>query len=236
MRRWELMEPVPVFQYGLFGSPGNVICVGDRFLCCIWYSCGFLLCDMADEASPKVRYVRLPPEVGRCSYGDDDRVRRMGVAGDSSVRFVSIHPNCCRSVDPDRGLYSSDDHDCCCRERRTECWHPRFVFTVKTWTMNLSMHEPLEWVEDGEIDGEEIWALPGYEGLPQAIPEWPVVCLDKHNVVCFLVSNYHFTRDDEKVWMVQLNIKTKTLLSVVQLTSNNDSWREYYHLPAEIQY
>jgi hypothetical protein len=91
-------------------------------------------------------------------------------------------------------------------------------------------------VEDGEIDGEEIWALPGYEGLPQAIPQWPVVCLDKPNVVCFLVSNYHFTRDDEKVWMVQLNIKTKTLLSVVQLTSNNDYWREYYHLPAEIQY
>jgi hypothetical protein len=99
--------------------------------------------------------------------------------------------------------------------------------------MNLSMDEPLEWVEDGEIDGEEIWALPGYEGLPQAIPEWPVVCLDKPNVVCFLVSNYHFTRDDEKLWMVHLNIKTKTLLSVVQL---DDYRREYYHLPAEFLY
>jgi hypothetical protein len=98
------------------------------------------------------------------------------------------------------------------------------------------MDEPLEWVEDGEIDGEEIWALPGYQGLPQIIPEWPVVCLGKANVVCFVVSNYDFTRDVEKVWMVQLNINTKTLLSVVELTSNDDYWTEYYHLPAEFQY
>jgi hypothetical protein len=75
MRRWELMEPVPLFQrgYGMcWSSPRNVICVGDRFLCCIWYSSSFLLCDMADEASPKVRYVVLPPEVWRCRYGDDN--------------------------------------------------------------------------------------------------------------------------------------------------------------------
>jgi hypothetical protein len=107
--------------------------------------------------------------------------------------------------------------------------------------MDISMDDkPLEWLEDGEIDGEEIWALPGYEGLPQAIPESPVVCLEKPNVICFLVSNYHLTKDNEKVWMVHLNISTRTLLSVVRFNDNDDYWSHWekyrHHVPAEIPY
>lgn len=114
MRRWELMEPVPILKDEggngrwrmMLGSPKVVICVGDRFLCWVCYGSSFLLCDMADEVSPKVRYVDLPPEVSGCSYGDGYplRVQHMGAAGDSSVRFVSIHPYCCSSVDPDSYL------------------------------------------------------------------------------------------------------------------------------------
>jgi hypothetical protein len=103
--------------------------------------------------------------------------------------------------------------------------------------MDLSMDVelPLTWVKDGEIDCEEVWTLPGYEGLPRANLECPVVSLDNPDVVCFLVSNRYFaTYEDRKVWMIQLTIKTKTLLSVVPFSI--DPWRAYHHLPAQLQY
>jgi hypothetical protein len=238
VRQWELIEPVPILQDDDKVAPrlsGDVvITVGDRYLCWVDYEKGFFLCDMADEASPKVRYVPVPAEVSRCcSSGDlipdyelnDDVFHikysmKMGSAGASKVRFVSISPHCC-----------------CGGPGRSTCAHSRFAFTVTTWTMDLSMdvESPLTWVKDGEIDCEEVWTLPGYEGLPRANLECPVVSLDDPNVVCFLVSNRYFaTYEDQQVWMIQLNIKTKTLLSVVLFS--NDPRRAYHHLPAQLQY
>jgi hypothetical protein len=140
----------------MLGTLKDVICVGDRFLCWVNYRYDFLLCDMADDAGPKVRYVPLPPEVRRCSYGNDNpkRVGRMGAAGDDSVRLVSI---------------VSD---------RTPLQHPCFVYTIKTWTMNLSMDEPVEWMEDGEMDSEKIDAL--YVTL--FLSFFSVTCCEKINV------------------------------------------------------
>ncbi|RCV37312.1 hypothetical protein SETIT_8G052700v2 [Setaria italica] len=70
----ELKEPVPIIQDE--GSKGveqprrrcgidTIIPLGDRFLCWVTYESGFLLCDMADEAGPKVRYVPLPNHYGK---------------------------------------------------------------------------------------------------------------------------------------------------------------------------
>jgi hypothetical protein len=89
-------------------------------------------------------------------------------------------------------------------------------------------------VEDGEIACEELWALPGYEGLPRANLQCPVVCLDDPDAVCFLVSNAHFVSSykERKTWMVQLNIKNKTLLSVAEFTA--DPWQAYSHSPAKL--
>jgi hypothetical protein len=86
-------------------------------------------------------------------------------AGDDSVRFVSIHPHSC--IRDHNDLCSRDDSDCwCIVSDRTTLQHPCFVYTIKTWTMNLSMDEPLEWMEDGEMDSEEIFALSGMPGPP----------------------------------------------------------------------
>lgn len=180
---------------------------------------------MADEASPKVRHVLLPPTASRFSdefyvHGHDifsiKYCNSMGAAGAGAVRFVSVDPQCgCRGPS------------------RSTCDHSYDGFTINTWTMNLSMEEPLTWVKDGEMDCRELWTLPGYEGLPRADLQCPVVSVDDPNVVCFLVSNYRITRrEDKTVWMIQLNLKTKALLSVVQA---NDPWKAYYHLPAKLQ-
>nr|CAB3489286.1 unnamed protein product [Digitaria exilis] len=124
----------------------------------------------------------------------------MGAAGSNAVRFVSIDPHCC-----------------CGGPGRSTCNHSRYAFTINTWTMNISMDEPLTWVKDGEMDCRELWRHPGYEGLPRANGRCPVVSLDDPDVICFLVDNYRITRcEEKKVWMIQLNVKTKALLSVVQ--------------------
>ncbi|CAM0146232.1 unnamed protein product [Urochloa decumbens] len=230
MSQWELKEPVHIIQdeggQGIEqlhprSSRNIIIPLGDRFLCWVNFESGFLLCDMADEESPKVRYVPLPPVV--CwdpkGYERDMSIKHsmnMGAAGPSAVRFVSIDPRCC-----------------CGGTGKSTCAHSRYAFTINTWLMNISIEEPLTWVKDGEIDCEEIWRLPGYEGLPQANPMCPVVCLDNSNVVCLLVSNYALVSsyEDRKLWMIQLNIKTK-LLSVVPY--NDDRWGAYDHLPVSL--
>nr|CAB3491034.1 unnamed protein product [Digitaria exilis] len=213
--QWELKEPVPIIQddgssterLRTRGGRDTIITLGDRFLCWVRYETGFLLCDMADEESPKVRYVPLPPGVCWAPKGYDDgepkHSKNMGAAGASTVRFVSIDPHCC-----------------CGGPGRSTCVRSRYAFTIKTWAMNLTMDDPLMWVKDGEIDGEEIWGQPGYEGLPQANLECPIVSLDDPNIVCFLVNNCPFVNsyEDRKVWTIKLNIKTKALLSAVQYT------------------
>ncbi|CAL4985590.1 unnamed protein product [Urochloa decumbens] len=231
--RWDLMEPVPIvydqdFEKGdtmLWLSRGNdtALSVGERFLCLFGYERGFYLCDLADEASPKVQFVPLPPDVmNRCGDDSDDDDRKisknMGAAGSSAVRYVSV-----------------DVHCCCGGPGRSTCVGSRYAFTINSWIMDLCSidNEPLTWVKDGEIDCEELWALPGYEGLPRADVQCPVVSLDDPDIVCFLVSNYEFVSyEDYKVWMIQLNVKTKTLLSVVQFAK--EPWRAYYHFPAKL--
>ncbi|KAF8762263.1 hypothetical protein HU200_009650 [Digitaria exilis] len=156
--QWELKEPVPIIQddgssterLRTRGGRDTIITLGDRFLCWVRYETGFLLCDMADEESPK-----------GYDDGEPKHSKNMGAAGAST-----------------------------------------------TWAMNLTMDDPLMWVKDGEIDGEEIWGQPGYE-------ECPIVSLDDPNIVCFLVNNCPFVNsyEDRKVWTIKLNIKTKALLS-----------------------
>jgi hypothetical protein len=60
--------------------------VGNRFLCWVDYNTAFIVCDMADEETPKVRYVPLPTmqHEGYCGH------YTLGAAGLDAVRFVSV--------------------------------------------------------------------------------------------------------------------------------------------------
>ncbi|CAL4995001.1 unnamed protein product [Urochloa decumbens] len=212
MEGWEIYRTIPV---------------GNRFLCWVEDS-GFFLCDMLDEGNPKVRGACLPHEL--LSRYDDDaddndmpplkHSKNMGAAGASALRFVSIDSRCC-----------------CSGTSRSTCAGSRFAFTVTIWTMELGTDEPLTWVKDGVLDCVELWAQPGYEGLPRTHLKCPVVSLDNPDVVCFTVSNYYFVSYQEyKVWMIQVNMRSKTMLSVVQFPKDdNDRWKAYHHLPADLQ-
>ncbi|TVU26518.1 hypothetical protein EJB05_29068, partial [Eragrostis curvula] len=237
---WEIKREVPiVFDKGSKGNelqrwrfPNRAVPVGDRFLCWVNYIHGFLLCDMA-EATPKLRYVTLPvvPFVKGSGYSssmsDDDLIENniqytrnmcaVNGAADDAVRLVSVDPRCCCGG-PVHG--------------RSTCSRSRFAFTVTTWTASLSMEEPMKWVKEGVLDCEELWAQPGYEGLPHVLPENPVISFDNPDVVCFTIRERNFdSYDDRKLWRIEVDTRTKALLSVVSTT---DSSADYCHLQAKL--
>ncbi|OEL19748.1 hypothetical protein BAE44_0019233 [Dichanthelium oligosanthes] len=181
--------------------------VGDRFLCWVDYFRGFLLCDMAaGEGSLTLRYVPLPvvpPDKDRSTAALPHMhwKRNFSPAGAGAVRFVSIEPRCCGDL---------------------------FLFTaVTTWTLSLSMDEPMTWVKDGVLACDELWALPAYEGLPRIPLEYPMVSSDDPDAICFVVGN------DRRVWMIEVNMRNKVLRSVVP--DNRDAKRDYY-FPAKLRY
>ncbi|KAF8690549.1 hypothetical protein HU200_040911 [Digitaria exilis] len=55
--------------------------------------------------------------------------------------------------------------------------------------MSLSMDEQTKWVMDGVLECEELWDLPGYEGLPCVPPSCPVVSPANSDIIYFKVSN-----------------------------------------------
>ncbi|OEL16597.1 hypothetical protein BAE44_0022384 [Dichanthelium oligosanthes] len=73
--------------------------------------------------------------------------------------------------------------------------------------------------EDGVLDGEELWALPGYVGIPRVHLQQPVVRLDNPDVVCFKVVS---DADWKKAWMIQqVDMRKKELVAAVQYYTIN---------------
>jgi len=221
---WEHKTAVPIVHeegvelMGLLSGPDMTIPVVDRFLCWLWFDRGLVVCDMAEAASPKLRHVCLPVYFDPNYYTNDlpplSDSKSMGAAGPGAVRFVAIEPRCC-----------------CGRHGRTSCARSSFAFTVTTWTLTLTMDEPMAWVKDGVLDCEELWAMPGYEGLPHVHLESPVVSLDNPDVVCFKVGRSH--RGDQNTWMIQVDMRRKVLLAALPWTWTDPS-RTHLHIPAKI--
>ncbi|CAO2147945.1 unnamed protein product [Urochloa humidicola] len=199
--------------------------VGNRFLCFVDYFRGFLLCDMeADVEALGIRYVPLPVEAPNgCPYYDDDRpcmpwFRNLAAAGTGAVRFVTVESRCC-----------------CGAAGKSTCEGGQFLFTVTTWTLNLATDEEAaaaEWVKDGTLDCEEIWAMPGYDGLPRRQLTFPIFSCDDPDTVCFMVSNVAYGKD-RKVWMLEIDIRSKTLRSVAPYNNVEDQAR--YQVAVKLQ-
>ncbi|KAL6653493.1 hypothetical protein ACP70R_009071 [Stipagrostis hirtigluma subsp. patula] len=234
-REWELKTAVPIIHGDDDAGGGEprrwrtadaVVSVGDRFLCWVNLAGGFLLCDMAgDEARPKLRRVALPVgppnESGHYYTVIGHRPclrqsRNMGAAGSgaAAVRFVSIDSRCC-----------------CGGPGTSTCERSRFAFTVTTWTMTLSTDEPMTWVKDSVLDCEELWGLPGYEGLPRVPPQYPIVSSDNPDIVCFMICEGY---SDPKTWMIEVDTRSKTLMSIVGCTTN--PWEVDSHLPVKLRW
>jgi hypothetical protein len=83
-REWEFKEAVPIVHHegggrhdlGRWQELNAAIPAGNRFLCWVSYDFStFLVCDMAEEENPKLRYVPLPVKAvppKENEWGDDD--------------------------------------------------------------------------------------------------------------------------------------------------------------------
>ncbi|KAL6658439.1 hypothetical protein ACP70R_004025 [Stipagrostis hirtigluma subsp. patula] len=223
---WEAKHSVPIVPGGSSDEKVphegldsyTTVAVGDRFICSVDYRSGLVVCDMAEE-SPKLRYVPLPviPEDDFGSYEDncgrnDRHSWDMCAAGDSAVRFVSIDPRCCCGHSPSRSVCPNSDE----------------LFAVTTWTLALTTEKTMAWVKENKLDCEELWALPGYEGLPRRLAEFPVVSSANPDVVCFMV------REDDEKWMVEIDTRNKAVLSTVRWTTDVPQEAWLVHVSAKL--
>jgi len=67
--------------------------------------------------------------------------------------------------------------------------------------------------------------------------EYPMVSSDDPDIVCFTVCEYHHSIDgahDETVWMVEINTRSKALLSVVR--SDNEDYSAGHLLLAKLHW
>ncbi|KAM0872999.1 hypothetical protein ACQ4PT_038354 [Festuca glaucescens] len=180
----------------------SVVLIGDQFLCWGDYFRGLLLCDAFDLDEPVLQYVHLPLERNQGRPHSDLRrpfknARNIGTTAGCAVRFVSV-----------------DRRRCCCGLLESSCPRSRFSFTVTTWTLNM---DSLTWSRDGVLHSDELWALPGHEGLPRVTPEFPVLNMDDADAVCLMVR--HYDVDASRIWMIKVDTRSKTLLSLVPYNS-----------------
>jgi len=110
---------------------------------------------------------------------------------------------------------------------------------VTTWTLSLATGgagEPLAaWVKDGVLDCEEVWGFPALQGIPRAHLENPIVSSDDPDVVCFTVREDHCAGATErKVWMVEVNIRSKEVLSAFPCTI--DPCRAESHIAVKLNW
>jgi hypothetical protein len=223
-RKWKLKAAVPLVadtggsttrQAAPWqGSESNkVVGVGGRFLCWVHYRNGILVCDMLEE-HPKLWYMPMPvvPPPWKDCYEDDNRppieVSRnvFGTDDDGVLRFVSINLRCC-----------------CGGFGMSTCEHSRSAFMLITWSLVLSTQEPMVWMKNTVLHCEELWALPGYEDLPRVHPECPIMSLHNPDVVYFRVSQ------DDVTWMVEVDTRSRKLLSVLRCTT--DALERNSHFP-----
>ncbi|CAL4995047.1 unnamed protein product [Urochloa decumbens] len=231
--QWELRRDVPIvhgeatagkaYDLMLWWETDVAVPVGDRFLCFVDYFRGFLVYDVAaDLATVELRYVPLPVEVSDLSPNFDGRpctasFRNLAGAGIDAVRFVTVESRCCCGAAGD-----------------SSCERGWFLFTVTAWSLNLAA---TVWVKESMLDCEELWAMPGYGDLPRRPLSHPVVSCDDPDIVCFLLLNgysRYSDREKSKVWMLEVNMRSKALCSVVLY--NNEEQQEKYQVAAKLQF
>ncbi|KAJ1274703.1 hypothetical protein BS78_05G082200 [Paspalum vaginatum] len=214
-RGWELNDAVRIVHSNGGGNHDlerwqethAVVPVGGRFLCWVNYDLStFLVCDMAEDERPTLRYVPLPvmPVPPKRDADEDDYQeqppwlyhRTIGAAGAGAVRFVSI------------------DNRCCCGAHvvRSVCTRSSSAFMVTAWTLAVTTGgEPMAWVKECVLDCEELWELASNLGLPRGLEvSCPVVSLENPDVIC-LTGHGH----DGKLWTLEVDTRRKTLISVL---------------------
>uniref|UniRef100_A0A0E0D8A2 DUF1618 domain-containing protein n=1 Tax=Oryza meridionalis TaxID=40149 RepID=A0A0E0D8A2_9ORYZ len=84
---------------------------------------------------------------------------------------------------------------------------------MTTWTLTLATRQ---WHKDDELRVSSLWELEGFKkaGLPKAKPTSPVLSMEEDGVLYFMLN-----AAEQGVYMVSLNMHTKSIISSTRLSS-----------------
>ncbi|KAL6653275.1 hypothetical protein ACP70R_008853 [Stipagrostis hirtigluma subsp. patula] len=219
--KWSTRRPLISHGDGKAGEPlpsswatTTTVAVGDRLLCWADSSRGLLLCDVYDD-DPVLRYVPLPVEAAEPLYGDRSS-RNVSVTAGGAVKFINVFPRCC-----------------CGGAGSSNCRHSYRAYTINTWTLRM---DDMVWVMDGMVDSTELWAQDAYEErVPRVQLDDPIVSLDDPNIIYFVMCEcYHVKRGDMTEWLVVVDMRSNTLLSVLRHPEGQHHFRGSPPIPIGI--
>ncbi|TVU26559.1 hypothetical protein EJB05_29111, partial [Eragrostis curvula] len=169
----------------------TVVAVGDRLLCWVDLCLGLMFCNVFED-SPRLRYVPLP--LDHC-FGRISNRNVCVTVGGGTLKFVNIFPRCC-----------------CASKDPLICHASLHAYTIRSWTLST---DDMAWVMDGLIHSTELCAtLNGYKNLPLVKLDFPAVSINEPHVICFRMSENYNELDDNKMWLIKVDMKSKTLQSV----------------------
>jgi hypothetical protein len=191
----------------------------------VWvdYLRGIIYSDLRQE-TPELRYVSLPIEAHptRPGYRHDEwAIQRRSICATYNgreMRFVDIFPRCC-----------------CGRPGNTFCAVSRHAFTITTWA--LRMDDMTAWDKVVVIDCDELWSLPGYQGVvPRVRPQYPTMSLDDPDVLCFMVQKSMYEKGvdgDFGIRLIEFDSRRMELRSIC-CYYNHEMYFNTYMVPSVV--
>lgn len=173
-------------------GPQTVTPFGDD-LCWVSYDCGIILCrDILDhEAIPKLSFVPFPLPLKRPSRLDGHELRGVSATdGGCLLKFIDV------VVDEQP-------------PRRTS-------FTIVAYNL-ISKEEDgqqmMKWEEVASMTSEELWGLEAPGPIPHEVPMFPLVSMDKPQIVHFQLIEC--TDYIDTVTLISVDMSARTVVPVL---------------------
>ncbi|KAL6636797.1 hypothetical protein ACP70R_024369 [Stipagrostis hirtigluma subsp. patula] len=161
------------------------------FVCWVDYHHGILYCNVFSP-DPDLAFLRFP---GVEMWSNDRGLP-------TRYRTVSICRGHLKFVDVDNGQFRSTE-----RGNNGAIERANSGCSIRTWTLKMP---GFKWEEDMALGLEELLSLRSYQDspLPRVVPTYPVISLQKANVLHFIVKGPGLF---DKAWMVTFDMKKKSL-------------------------
>ncbi|CAO2170005.1 unnamed protein product [Urochloa humidicola] len=194
--QWELKQRLPVDYRKSRDSTGMrrfwpqaVVPFGSSCLCWVDYRRGMIIGDVIEQ-SPKLSYIPFPPMAPtRC----EDMHRGVCTTdGGSTLKFVDVVAN-----------------------KQQQRPRDNNTFTIFTYTLKKAAEGGrMRWEKDtvAPMMAEELWGLKTPSPIPHEVPLFPVVSMEKPQILHFLLSEC--TDYIDTVTLVTVDMDARTVMSV----------------------
>ncbi|KAM3279000.1 hypothetical protein ACQJBY_046352 [Aegilops geniculata] len=196
-------------QFPILWSTKEVLASGRRFLCCVDYLNGVLLCDFSNLESPVLHFVPFP---GGDGYSEKLQVMPFLVSKENHEKasLAKCLAARFRRVSVSQGMMHFV---------RIDGWRPRLergqgqqqpLQKITVWTLDIGDGSKFEWKIHWGIKLDLIWAQDCFHALdiPRCLPEFPVVCANNPDTLCCLLRKEELSGQP---WMIMVDMNQEDL-------------------------